>query len=136
MLLPRQLPLLQQRYFRSLDVEAENLSYADSLNIEQYNLFQAHSAVKADDGWLIVSSSAGDYNLLFINLSGPDAISAFHGIDADDETVYVIYSGHKMWNDVLPSMNAGTSSYMTGTRYGAQANILKAACTGLSRRFF
>ena len=66
-------------------------------------MFQAHSAVKADDGWLIVSSSAGDYNLLFINLSGPDAISAFHGIDADDENVYVIYSGHKIRNDVLPS---------------------------------
>lgn len=33
--------------------------------------------------------------------SGRMRISAFHGIDADGENVYVIYSGHKMKNDYV-----------------------------------
>ncbi len=59
-------------YLKSLDVETEILSYADSFNIEQYDMFQVGNVVKADDDWLILSSSKGDYNLLFLNLAVPE----------------------------------------------------------------
>ena len=38
-------------YLKSLDLEIETLSYADSLNIDQYALFQANSVVKTKDDW-------------------------------------------------------------------------------------
>ena len=60
------------RYLKSLGVKTEILSYADSFNIEQYDMFQVSTAVKMGDDWLILSSSKGDYNLLFVNLAGPE----------------------------------------------------------------
>ena len=59
-------------YLKSLDLEIETLSYADSLNIDQYDLFQAHDIVKTEDDWLILSTTKGDYHLLFINLAKPE----------------------------------------------------------------
>ena len=59
-------------YLKSLDLEIETLSYVDSLNIDQYDLFQANSVVKTKDDWLILSTTEGGYKLLLVNLANPD----------------------------------------------------------------
>lgn len=62
----------QDAYLRTLNIKAEKLEYIDSLNIEQYNLFQAIDNVKIDKDWLLLSASKGDYNLLFVNIVTSD----------------------------------------------------------------
>ena len=59
-------------YLKSLDLEIETLSYVDSLNIDQYDLFQANSVVKTKDDRLILSTTEGGYKLLIINLANPE----------------------------------------------------------------
>lgn len=54
-------------YLRSLKLEAEPLAAVDSINIDQYNLFQVRDVVKLDGDWLLMSSTGGDYKLMFLN---------------------------------------------------------------------
>lgn len=54
-------------YLRSLKLNAEPLTAVDSLNIDQFNLFQVRDVVKLDGDWLLMSSTGGDYKLLFLN---------------------------------------------------------------------
>lgn len=55
-------------YLRSLKLDAEPLMVVDSINIDQYNLFQVSDVVKIDDDWLLMSTITGDYKLLFLNI--------------------------------------------------------------------
>lgn len=57
----------QDPYLRSLDTTVEPLVAVDSVNIEQYDLFQIHDVVNIDDEWLVMSSIQGDYKLLILN---------------------------------------------------------------------
>lgn len=60
-------PSENDKYLKSLSLEPELLTAVDSVNIDQFDLFQARAAVAVDGGWLIVSSVQGDYRLLFLN---------------------------------------------------------------------
>ena len=55
------------RYLNSLKLEPERLEVIDSVNIDQFDMFQARAAVDADNGWLLVSAVDGEYKLLFLN---------------------------------------------------------------------
>ena len=54
-------------YLRTLSLDVEYLEASDSINIEQYDLFQIDEVVSVDEEWLLVSSNKMDYRLLFVN---------------------------------------------------------------------
>ena len=56
-----------------------------------------HSGILTEYRRYELAESESDYSYFM-----PDAKSRFNGISADDRNVYVIYSGHKLQNDVLP----------------------------------
>ena len=64
-------------YLRTLHVGSEYLAVTDSMNIDQFDLFQAGGAVAADNGWVLLSAVQGDYNLLFLD---PDTKEHFFAI--------------------------------------------------------
>lgn len=81
-------------YLKTLRMDMEQLAAIDSINVDRYDLFQARNVVKADNGWLALSTTKGDYRLLFLdpatsehffairNGRGPGEIiqgSSFHG---------------------------------------------------------
>lgn len=39
-------------YLKTLQMDMERLEAVDSINVDRYDLFQARSVVKADNGWL------------------------------------------------------------------------------------
>ena len=54
-------------YLRSLPCDLEELEAVDSINIDQFGLFQARKVVKINDDWLLLSTTKGNNHLLFLN---------------------------------------------------------------------
>lgn len=59
-------------YLRSLGLEVEYLSAVDSVNIEQYDMFQVRNVVVIDDEWILMSTTKGGHKLLFLNMKTSD----------------------------------------------------------------
>lgn len=57
------------RYLKSLSPEVSMLYAVDTVDIEQYDLFQAAKIVFCGDGRMLLSSIVGDYNLLFLDMN-------------------------------------------------------------------
>ncbi len=57
----------QDKYLCTLKMESVPLEYIDSINVDQFNLFQARDIVSFGDGWIALSSVEGDKKLLFLN---------------------------------------------------------------------
>lgn len=64
-------------YLRTLGLEAERLEAADSINVDNFDLFQARGIVALDNGWLVLSAVRGEYNLLFLNPETGEHVFAF-----------------------------------------------------------
>lgn len=58
----------KDHFLRTLSLDPVPLEAVDSINIDRFNLFQARNVVALDDGWILLSSVKGDYNLMFLNL--------------------------------------------------------------------
>jgi len=56
----------EDRYLNSLKIKREILVAVDSVDISTYTIFEPREIVKYDN-WYILSSSKGDYHLLFLN---------------------------------------------------------------------
>ena len=54
-------------YLRSLPCDSETLVAVDSINIDQFDLFQACKVVKVNEDWLLLSTTKGNNHLLFLN---------------------------------------------------------------------
>ena len=89
-------------YLRSLPCDLEELEAVDSINIDQFGLFQARKVVKINDDWLLLSTTKGNNHLLFLNTKtleyfyaikrgrGPGEVVAGSSLQkfADDPTFY------------------------------------------------
>lgn len=56
-------------YLKSLPLETEPLTAVDMICIDDYAVFSPNCIVKADDSWLLMSTTKGDYRLMFLNPS-------------------------------------------------------------------
>lgn len=63
----------QDNYIMSLQTEAIDIEPIDSLDIEEFDKISADEVIKVNDSWLLLSSRRGEYNLLFLNMSGKDS---------------------------------------------------------------
>ena len=70
----------KDKYLDSLPCDMELLEATDSINIDRFDLFQARKVVKADDDWLLLSTTKGGNHLLFLNTRTSDHFLAIkHG---------------------------------------------------------
>lgn len=69
----------KDRFLKTLDIQETHVSYAASLDLEQYTLFDTRKVIKFGD-WVVISTPKGDWNLTFVNLvSGESFQTLRHG---------------------------------------------------------
>jgi len=55
-------------YLRTLrHLKTEIIEPVDSIDVDDYEVFHLNNVVPIDDNWLLMSSTKGDYNLMFLN---------------------------------------------------------------------
>lgn len=63
-------------YLRSLRLSVQHISPVDSVSIDDYAVIDIYDAISVDDEWLLLSSSKGEYNLMFVNTVTTDCFMA------------------------------------------------------------
>jgi len=88
----------KDKYLKTLRMKTESIVPIDSIDIEQFEAYQPDNILKIDDNWLLLSSTKGDYNLLFLNTETSERFFAIRRGRGPGEIVYGV-SLHKYGNN-------------------------------------